>query len=198
MFCAQCGQWIADGESACARCGAPAHGTAIGPLPAAVAAPAGPAAPAVQYAGFWRRFATGLVDGVVVFFPISIARVLLGDDPFSAGTPWDDPSALRGALVNVGFWWIYCAALECSGAQGTLGQQLLGLRVFDGRFRRISFARATARHFAQWLSVFTCGLGYLVNLWTKKRQTLHDLVAGCVIVRAESLPGPAPAPGGNP
>jgi uncharacterized RDD family membrane protein YckC len=144
--------------------------------------------PAVQYAGFWRRFATGLVDGLVLFFPVAIVRVFLGDDVFGTANSWTEPAALRGTLVNVFFYWIYCATLESSGAQGTLGQQLLGLRVRDGRLRRISFWRATARHFAQWLSLFTCCVGYLLNLWTSRRQTLDDLVAGCVIARAGSLP----------
>ena len=61
--------------------------------------------------------------------------------------------------MNVAICWLYCAGLESSGAQGTLGQQVLGIRVCDDRLRRISFARATARFLAQWLSVLTCGLG---------------------------------------
>ena len=99
-------------------------------------------------------------------------------------------------LVNAGIGWLYCALLESSPAQGTLGQQLMNLRVCDDRLRRVSFARATGRHVAQYLSALTLGLGYLVNLWTKKRQTLHDLAAGCVLARAEALPAAGPASGG--
>ena len=59
--------------------------------------------------------------------------------------------------------------------------------------RRISFARATARYFGQILSALICGVGYLFNLWTSRRQMLHDLIAGCVIVRPDRMPQPAPA-----
>lgn len=196
MFCAQCGQWVADDDSACGRCGAAVSGTAIGPLPAApVNAPA-PAEAPVRFAGFWRRFATLWVDALVLFFPTAIVRVILGGEVFGPDNPWTNPQALRWTVVNLGLWWLYCAALESSAAQGTLGQQLLGLRVCDDRLGRISFLRATARFLAQWLSVFTCGLGYLVNLFTRRRQTLHDLVAGCVIARAATLPAAVPAHGG--
>lgn len=194
MFCAQCGQWLADGEAACPRCGSPAHGTAIGPLPEA-AAPA-PEPPPVRYAGFWRRFATMIVDSLVLFFPTAIVRVVSGGDAWGMGARWGDPDALRAGLANLVIWWLYCALLESSRGQGTLGQQLLGIRVCDDRLRRISFGRATGRYAAQWVSVLTCGIGYLVNLWTRKRQTLHDLAAGCVLARAESLPA-APAEGGR-
>ena len=187
MYCAQCGQWIAEGENACSRCGAPAHGPAVGAFAAETVAAAPPALP-IQYAGFWRRFFTGLVDGLVMFFPTAIVRVLFGENALSTASPITDPAALRALIVNLLLYWIYCAALESSAAQGTLGQQLLGLRVRDLQLRRISFVRATARHFGQWLSLFTCCVGYLLNLWTGRRQTLHDLVAGCVIARANSLP----------
>lgn len=201
MFCAQCGQWVADGESACGRCGAPVHGVAFGPLPVAPAAgqseAAEPPVPVVP-AGFWRRFATMIVDGLVLFFPTAIVRVLLGDEWFGAGENWDTSNALVALAVNAGIWWLYCAGLESSGAQGTLGQQLLGIRVCDTRLRRITFLRATARFLAQLLSALTCGLGYLLNLWTKRRQTLHDLIAGCVLARGESLPAMRPAPRGSP
>jgi uncharacterized RDD family membrane protein YckC len=192
MDCAQCGQWIADGESACSRCGAPAHGAAVGAFAATADAVAAAPGPAIRYAGFWRRFWTGLVDGLVMFFPSAIVRVLFGENVLSTANPLTDPAAMRGAIVNLLLYWLYCALLESSGAQGTLGQQLLGLRVRDVQLRRISFVRATARHFSQWLSLFTCCVGYLLNLWTGKRQTLHDLVAGCVIARADSLPDAAP------
>ena len=192
MYCAQCGQWIADGEDACSRCGAPAHGPAVGTIAGeAVEAAAAPSAPPVQYAGFWRRVWAGLVDGLVMFFPTAIVRVLFGENALSASSPLTDPAALRAMLVNLLLYWLYCAVLESSAAQGTLGQQLLGLRVRDLQLRRISFVRATARNVSQWLSLFTCCVGYLLNLWTSRRQTLHDLIAGCVIARADSLPDSA-------
>ncbi|MCC6349002.1 MAG: RDD family protein [Candidatus Eisenbacteria bacterium] len=191
MFCAQCGQWLSEGEAVCSRCGAPVHGGAAGvsapalPEPATAVHPpsVAHAADAMIPGGFWRRFASGIVDTLVLFFPTAIVRVLSGMDAWGSGNPMD-AALLRAGVINLLLYWLYCAVLESSRAQGTLGQQLLGLRVCDDRMRRISFLRATGRNWAQWLSGMTCGLGYLLNLWTRRRQTLHDLVAGCLVVRS--------------
>jgi uncharacterized RDD family membrane protein YckC len=195
MYCARCGTWVPAGEAACGRCGMeqvpqpPAPALAAEPLEgvtaAAVAAPA-----IVRYGGFWRRFASATVDGLILFFPDAILRVLAGlPSPLSLRALSEDQTgrSLGISLVMTLVWWWYCSRLESSRWQGTLGQQLLGMRVTDLSGRRISFLRATGRFFAQWLSVLLCGFGYLFNLWTSRRQTLHDLVAGCTLVRPEPV-----------
>ena len=145
------------------------------------------------FGGFWRRWAAAFVDGIVLFFPQAITRVALNLPLFATGESSD---AMAELLVSVGtlvMYWLYSTLLESSARQATLGQQLLGLQVMDLEGRRISFARATARYFGQILSALICGVGYLFNLWTSRRQMLHDLIAGCVIVRPDRLPQPAPA-----
>jgi uncharacterized RDD family membrane protein YckC len=135
-----------------------------------------------------------LVDVLVLFFPVTILRVSAGMPP-----PWSPQPMKDGQLglyltvfaITTGLTWLYCALLESSRWRGTLGQQLLGMRIGDGRARRISFGRATGRYFAAYLSVVLCGLGYLFNLWTPRRQTLHDMVAGCVF----TVPAHEPAAG---
>jgi len=133
-----------------------------------------------RYAGFWRRFWTMFVD-YLVCFPFGLAlRIALGVGLF-------DPDWTRESVIVFAFGvisgWLYDAFMESSKWQGTLGQQLLGVRVTDRAGRRISFARATARHVAQYLSIFTLGVGYLVMLFNRRRLTLHDWISGCQIVR---------------
>ena len=190
MYCSRCGTWTPDSASTCARCG-----EGLTPHPPVVegvevvatplrAEPAAPAARAIRYAGFWRRAIALVVDGVVLFFPGAILRISAGMPP-----PWvpqpmrDDQLGLYLTVFAVTsiITWLYSALLESSHWRGTLGQQLLGLRVGDGQGQRISFARASARYFAQYLSAALCLTGYLFNLWTPRRQTLHDMVAGCVL-----------------
>ena len=145
------------------------------------------------FGGFWRRLAAAFVDGIVLFFPQAITRVALNLPLFATGESSD---AVAELLVSVGtlvMYWLYSSLLESSARQATLGQQLLGLQVMDLEGRRISFARGTARYFGQILSALICGVGYLFNLWTSRRQTLHDLIAGCVLVRPDRMSQPAPA-----
>ncbi len=191
MYCSRCGTWVPAGAPVCPSCGTEQAGAPPSPPVRAVAAAAADVSPpaaavAVRYGGFWRRFAAGCVDALVLFFPNAILRELSGlPSPLSLRPLPDDMlgrSLMMTAIMTLVTWW-YCARLESSHWQGTLGQQLLGMRVTDLAGRRISFLRATARYFGQWLSLLLCGVGYLFNLWTSRRQTLHDIVAGCVIVR---------------
>ncbi len=147
------------------------------------------AMPRATYAGFWRRFWTMFVDYVVTF-PFGLAvRILLGVGLFESD--WSRESAMVFAFGMLSGW-LYDALMESSKWQGTLGQQLLGLKVTDRLGRRISFGRATARHVAQYLSIFTLGIGYLVMLFNRRRLTLHDWISGCQIVRALEAPVAAP------
>jgi uncharacterized RDD family membrane protein YckC len=83
-------------------------------------------------------------------------------------------------LVN----WIYEAALESSSYQATLGKMALGLKVTDLEGRRISFARATGRHFAKILSGLMFFIGFIMAGFTQRKQALHDMIAGTLVVRA--------------
>ena len=79
--------------------------------------------------------------------------------------------------------WLYYALLESSKLQGTLGKVALNIRVTDLGGRRISFARASGRFFGRVLSNLTLGIGYLIQVFTQRRQALHDLLAGTLVVR---------------
>jgi uncharacterized RDD family membrane protein YckC len=80
--------------------------------------------------------------------------------------------------------WIYEAALESSSYQATLGKMALGLKVTDLEGRRISFARATGRHFAKILSGLMFFIGFIMAGFTQRKQALHDMIAGTLVVRA--------------
>ena len=79
--------------------------------------------------------------------------------------------------------WLYYAISESSNWQASPGKLILGLKVVDTNCQKISFARASGRHFAKLLSLLCLGFGYLMPLFTERKQALHDLVANCVIVK---------------
>lgn len=187
MYCSRCGAWMSDDITACATCGAARSAspglpvTAAPPAPGASHATAGAAT--FVYGGFWRRAAGLLVDELVLFFPGAILRVALGLDAVGGGSEWGDPTEAWAFAATIALAVVYHAVLASSAFEGTLGQRLLDLRVCDGDGRRLSFARALARSFAYWLSPLTCGFGWLIMLWTPRRQALHDLVCGTLVVR---------------
>jgi len=68
--------------------------------------------------------------------------------------------------------------------RATPGKRALRLQVVtaDGE-ERISFLRATGRWAGRYLSLLPLFLGYLMQPFTARRQALHDLVAGTVVVQ---------------
>jgi uncharacterized RDD family membrane protein YckC len=60
----------------------------------------------------------------------------------------------------------------------------LGLKVIDLYGNRISFARATGRHFAKYISGVILGIGYIMAGFTERKQALHDMIAGTLVIRS--------------
>jgi uncharacterized RDD family membrane protein YckC len=89
-------------------------------------------------------------------------------------------------IVAVLSFWICFAGLESSRRQATLGKLALGIRVTDLAGRRVDFARASGRHFAKVLSSLCLLVGFVMAAFTRRKQTLHDIVAGCLVVRGRS------------
>ena len=53
----------------------------------------------------------------------------------------------------------------------------------DGMSRsRKTLGRAFVRNLAKLLSLATALIGFLMVLWTKRHQAMHDLMADCVVV----------------
>src|SRR5947199_10802714 len=79
--------------------------------------------------------------------------------------------------------WLYEAGMLSSSYQATLGKMALGLKVIDLEGRRISFARATGRHFAKVLSAIMLLIGFIMAGFTERKQALHDMIAGTLVIR---------------
>lgn len=79
--------------------------------------------------------------------------------------------------------WLYFATQESSGWMATLGKRAMGLAVQGVDGQQLSFLRASVRWVSRLASGLVLGFGYLLALFTDKRQTLHDLIAGTVVVQ---------------
>jgi uncharacterized RDD family membrane protein YckC len=199
LTCENCGTELPNGASFCARCGSPVSVAQIGPVyvPTApppsgeIAAQQGFALPQARpaYAGFWLRAVAYLIDSLIISFPMLLvgsldpSKFVIFPDPNSASRlaiPQLTPLAI--ALV-VPFVWLYYAIFEASSWQATPGKRVLRLYVTDLNGRRITFARATIRHFAKMISSLTFLAGYIVAGFTEKKQTLHDIIASCLVLR---------------
>jgi uncharacterized RDD family membrane protein YckC len=148
-----------------------------------------PYVPLPRFAGFWRRFVSSSIDGVLVIIATTIIAALIGVDgevrfQWLVSKNSFSLNSNSGFLLALAIGWLYYALLESSSLQATLGKRVLGLAVAGLDCRRISFGRATARYFAKYLSFYLFLIGYLIQPFTRKRQALHDLIAGALVVKS--------------
>jgi uncharacterized RDD family membrane protein YckC len=158
-----------------------------------------------NYAGLGRRFFAFIIDAILLLVFITVAAtffnlvqgvkyfyyIVVQKAPVSeltvSGTneaAFTPIIAAFGVLVFI-IPWLYFAGFECSRGMGTPGKTLMRIVVADKDGNRISFSRATLRHFTKFISVAIILVGFIMIGLTKKRQGLHDRIAGCLVLLPE-------------
>jgi uncharacterized RDD family membrane protein YckC len=132
---------------------------------------------AVLYAGFWKRAAAALIDSFLLFLFGTVLGFI-----FIIATGSDQGFEIVSNILGILFGWFYFALMESSERQATIGKYMLGIMVTDTHGRRISFYRASGRHFGKIVSSITLGIGFIMAGFTKKKQTLHDIMFDCLVV----------------
>ncbi len=140
----------------------------------------------VTYAGFWKRAAALIADGMILgAVNALIAAGMLGS-VMKSGDQQKMVAALLGfyALV-IPIAVLYFVLQESGAAQATFGKRLVGIIVTNRDGQRLSFLHAFGRWAAKLLNGFTFNIGYLMAGFTEKKQALHDLVAGTLVVNKD-------------
>jgi uncharacterized RDD family membrane protein YckC len=185
MYCSKCGAAMANAAAFCSTCGQ--------------AFPVYAAVQRVEYAGFWLRFLAYVIDSAVMTLGIAVVliplllltglgallrRIRPEEDWGDAGFILILGLLFLAATVSLVVTWLYHALMECSEWQATVGKRVMGLVVADLAGQRISFARATGRHFGKIVTnMVPLAIGYIMAGFTERRQALHDMLAGCLVLR---------------
>jgi uncharacterized RDD family membrane protein YckC len=141
----------------------------------------------IAYAGFWVRLAAVAIDAVLLgIVGLATGLVML------AWTARMADALAFGAGIGVAIGWLYFALMESSPGGATFGKRALRLQVLTAdRMQRVGFLRATGRWAGRWVSAIALAAGYLMQPFTARRQALHDLLAGTVVVaRGRAPAGP--------
>jgi uncharacterized RDD family membrane protein YckC len=202
-FCSNCGQSFAVAAvPSRAPIASASVAVPVGGGVAAIPAYAEYAVPRVEYAGFWLRFLALLIDNVVLGLGLILILIplifLTGLHELLGQFHPDEELNDAGVFMLMGFvfllataslvvTWLYHALMESSEWQATLGKKALGLVVTNMAGQRVSFARSTGRHLGKIITnMVPVFIGYIMAGFTAKKQALHDMLAGCLVLRRNS------------
>lgn len=135
----------------------------------------------VIYGGFARRFLALMLDSLILWVISIVLVVVLAMIGAASGHMqpryflWIYPAMFLVSLL-------YSSVQESSSHQATFGKRALGIKVTDLEGKPIGWGRAIGRWFGRLLSGFLFCIGYLVSLFTSRKQALHDMLASTLVV----------------
>ena len=180
MFCPKCGIENENNAQFCSSCGHQLKGgSSVTPQSAIIV-----------YAGFWRRFVAVLVDSIILAIGGAIiggiVGAIIGGVLGASGTDLGTIKAVAGVvgyIISIVLNWLYFTLLESSSKQATLGKMAIGIIVTDLIGNRISFGKANARYWGKIVSAIILLIGFIMAGFTQKKQALHDIMAGTLVVK---------------
>jgi uncharacterized RDD family membrane protein YckC len=135
------------------------------------------------------------MDGVIVFALWLVISALWGlaEAAYMERTLFapDGVGLMRALTVfSVGRWvllvllvFVYFAVMEATPRGASLGKRVMRLRVTTLDGQREGVARSTARTALKVLSAVLLMIGYLMAGLTRRKQALHDMMSGSLVVR---------------
>jgi eukaryotic-like serine/threonine-protein kinase len=127
-----------------------------------------------DYAGFWKRFIANMIDSLILIVASGLLSWLTRDLYIAFG---------MGVILGL----IYYPVFESSVLLGTPGKALMSIAVVSEMTgEKITFKSAVVRFFCRYISMVILYIGYLMQPFTKKRQTLHDMLSETVVINKVS------------
>lgn len=188
MLCSKCGASNRDDENFCRSCLQPLTGGVWQPPKSDVLSSAGVLEDG-GYAGFWERLAALFLDGIVLWIISMVVNfglgLALGIAAGASGGGMSPAIMLVFSVSPLLIAAIYFVSMESGERGATFGKRWLKLRVVNTGGERIGVGRALLRYVAHALSDITLLIGYLIQPFTGKKQALHDMVSGTMVVKTE-------------
>jgi uncharacterized RDD family membrane protein YckC len=138
-----------------------------------------------DYIGFGKRLLAYLVDMILFMIVIAVINTVITLLMISTS---DNPQAslesytkVMSILIPLAFL-MYFALMESSSKQGTLGKMLMKIKVINAEGERLGKKDAFIRNIARYLSGIILGLGYIMIMFTKEKQSLHDKLAKTYVI----------------
>ena len=148
----------------------------------------------LPYASFISRTIAFIIDYLLISFILGVILSIIKPLGFAFEGPevmeYNEETIreLRDAagpimpFFFVGMW-LYNAIMHASRWQATLGKRFVGIVVTDLDGERINFLKASLRFAGKLVSMMILLVGFLLAAITSRRQALHDLIGGTVVLK---------------
>jgi uncharacterized RDD family membrane protein YckC len=149
------------------------------------------------YAGFWIRFVSSLIDGIILGVVVGILQVAVFGSMFltpafqQGRTP--DPTVVAPFLGLLGIMYVVQIALASSyeaffvaklGA--TPGKMVIGVKVLRPDGSPVSLGRAYGRYFSKFISALTLFIGFIMAGFDSQKRALHDMICDTRVVKSRT------------
>lgn len=154
-----------------------------------------------RYGTFLRRVAANAIDVAAITLVITPLSLLLYPprnfeevkSEFQLLSDLEMFPRMAGMMVYAYLLqFVYQTIMTCSPWQGSVGKRLLGLRVVDRSYRRLSLPHAALREAFRFASMIPMQLGFLWILRDQQRRGFHDLLAGTLVLHDKPQAVPSP------
>ncbi len=129
----------------------------------------------ITYASLPERLCAVLIDYVAIVGAIFILIILA--------------SNISSEQVMLRFWhvmaveWFYFSTQHSSYHRATIGMRIMKLEIMDMDAQRINLTTASLRYCFSLVSSLVLWLGHWMMLTNPSRQTLHDKIAGTLVIK---------------
>jgi uncharacterized RDD family membrane protein YckC len=137
------------------------------------------------YVGFGKRLLAYLVDMILFMIVVTLISTVVTFLMFNTSDNPQESLKSYSTMMNIFIpllLLLYFALMESSAKQGTLGKMLMKIKVINAEGERLSKKDAFIRNIARYLSGIILGLGYIMIMFTKEKQSLHDKLAKTYVI----------------
>ncbi len=145
----------------------------------AVAKPAEPETPKVEYASVAERFVALLIDYSIIFMPLQLVVSVI----LRKFGPDMELWQVLGLFVGINLVFVLYETIFSSGDRVTLGKGLIGIAVVKKDLSGpISLQRAFLRAIGYYFSALLLMCGFVLAFFDDKHRALQDFFGGSVVV----------------
>lgn len=139
---------------------------------------------ALNYAGFWIRFAAYFLDAVILMAVNFFIGLVAGFTAAQAvGLQPKGAVTLQVILLVIQLTISICYEGILVGKYGaTLGKMACNIKVVTADGGRVSYPRSFGRYFGKMLSSFTCLIGFIIAAFDGQKRALHDHICSTRVV----------------